>query len=403
MNAVLLVIAGLVLAWCAVSGLARRWPVTGPMVFTAAGMAGATWAGWGGESHTMDVELLAELTLVLVLFTDASHVMLNRLERDRGPPARLLLIGLPLAIAVGTALALLVFPGMGVFTAAILASVLAPTDAALGKAVIEDENVPERMRRTLNVESGLNDGLALPILLILVACAQGHTQGSTAYWLGFTALQVAGGAALGAAVGVGSGWLLGHASRSHWVLETYQRMAVIAVSVGAFASAELVGANGLIAAFVAGLAFGLLAPQVCSRLQVFGETLGEFLTLMVFLAFGALFVLPALEGATPRDWLYAGASLVLVRPLAVVLSLTGSSLDGTARVFAGWFGPRGLATILYALLVMEQAEIPGAEHVVRVGMLTVLLSVAAHGLSAAPLARAYGALQAGGKAPSSSA
>lgn len=336
------------------------------------------------------VDLLAELTLMIVLFGDASRIELDALRREAGLPLRLLLLGMPLTIALGAALALLCFPGWSVWEACLLAAVLAPTDAALGQAVVSSEEVPLAVRQALNVESGLNDGIALPVVTIFASLASEGGQHEGGDLALFTLAQIG----LGPLAGVAVAWLGGRAARwvcaREWTGESFERIAGLVFAPLAYLAADAIGGNGFIAAFVAGLVLGNTAPVFAGAVHDFLETEGQLLMIAVFTLVGALWAHELLTGASALSWLYALASLTLIRMLPVALSLLGYGARWPTRAFLGWFGPRGLASVLFALLVVERGTIAHAEAVFEVAMLTVLLSVLAHGLSARPAARAYG-------------
>jgi NhaP-type Na+/H+ or K+/H+ antiporter len=377
----LVVVALALLLFGAVSKKAERSPITPPLFFVVVGLAmsarGLGWLELGVESSV--IHGLAELTLVLVLFTDASRIDLTCLRREGSLPARLLGVGLPLTILAGFAAALALLPGLEPFEALLLAAVLAPTDAALGQAVVSNPLVPVRVRQSLNVESGLNDGIALPVVLIFASLAGAREQsGDLGYWVRFAALAVTLGPLVGVAVGYLGGRLVERGTR-------------VGLAVLAFAAAELVGGNGFIAAFAAGLTVGNVARAVCPCLHEFGEAEGQLLTLLVFLVFGAVMVpmaLPLLDG---RAFAYAIASLTIVRMVPVALALLGTGLQPQSIAFLGWFGPRGLASILFVLLVVEEGRLASGPFLVAVVVLTVLLSTVLHGVTAFPLARRYGA------------
>jgi NhaP-type Na+/H+ or K+/H+ antiporter len=363
------------------------------MFFVAVGfLLGGEGLGWmhldiDGEV----VHVLAELTLVLVLFTDAARIDLSCLRREKSLPARLLGIGMPLTIVGGAVAALAVLPQLGWIEALLLATILAPTDAALGQAVVSNPLVPVRIRQSLNVESGLNDGIALPVVLVLASMAGAREQGGDAsYWLRFAALAVTLGPLVGAAVGFVGGRVVAWGTQSGWINDAFQRIAGLGLALLAFGAAELVGGNGFIAAFVAGLTLGNTARGVCSCLYEFGEAEGQLLTLLVFLAFGAVMLPEALPHTTGPVVLYVLLSLTVVRMLPVALSLLGTGLRPASVAFLGWFGPRGLASILFALLVVEECRLATGPLLDAVVMLTVLASTLLHGLTAYPLARRYG-------------
>jgi NhaP-type Na+/H+ or K+/H+ antiporter len=391
-------VAAAILAFGAISRRAERTIVTPPMFFVALGFAlGEHGLGWFDFSVRSGViHGLAELTLVLVLFTDAARIDVSCLRREGNLPARLLGIGMPLTILAGSAAALFLLPEFGVFEALLLAAILAPTDAALGQAVVSSPLVPVRIRQSLNVESGLNDGIALPVVLVFASIAGAiEGGGDTSYWIRFAVLQVVLGPVVGAAVGVLGGRLVERATRAGWINDAFERLSVLGLAGLAFAGAELVGGNGFIAAFVAGLALGNTARRVCDCLYAFGEAEGQLLTLLVFLIFGGAMLPEALPHADGRALVYAALSLTVVRMLPVALSLLGAGLRPASLAFLSWFGPRGLASILFALVVVEPGRIAIGPYLAAVVVLTVFLSTFLHGITAYPLARRYGALVAG--------
>jgi len=372
--------------------------VTAPLVFILFGFA----AGQGGlgiariePDHGL-IHLIAELTLVLVLFSDAARIDLKLLRRDHNLPARMLVIGLPLTILAGAAAAILLFPDFSIWEAALLAAVLAPTDAALGQAVVSARAVPVRIRQALNVESGLNDGIALPAVLLLAALASaaGAQGAGERDWVTFGLLQVTLGPLVGIVLGYAGARIVDGAATAGYMTEPFEGIGVLAMAFLCFAAAELVGGNGFIAAFIAGLVFGNTIRHRCQFLLDFMETEGQLLMLITFLVFGAA-MLP--EGLHGLDWTivgYAMLSLTLIRIVPTALSLIGTGIRGPTVAFLGWFGPRGLASILFALLIVEQSGIPHAHEILVVTIVTVALSAFLHGVSAAPLASAYGRLAA---------
>jgi NhaP-type Na+/H+ or K+/H+ antiporter len=366
--------------------------LTPPMIFVALGVAIGpigiglvdfeTEHGW---FHT-----LAELTLVLVLFTDASRINLRLLREQQNLPVRLLLIGLPLTIVTGAGVAVGLFPGWSLWEACALAAILAPTDAALGQAVVSSPDVPVRIRQTLNAESGLNDGIALPVVLFFITCAgaMGHSLESTE-WIGFTAKQLIFGPIVGFLVGRIGGGLVVWCREMRWMNEVFTSLSSIALALMAYSIAYLVDGNGFIAAFVAGLTLGNLCEKTCMSLVEFAEVEGQLMTLLVFLVFGAAMVPLVVHDFHAIYLLYALLSLTVLRMLPVALSLLGSGVRGSTYAFLGWFGPRGIASILFALLVVEPM-LPHKDEILAIVTTTVLLSVFLHGMTAAPLSRAYG-------------
>jgi len=389
-----LVVAVLILSFGAVSRRIEDTILTPPMVFTAFGLLLCSrvtgWVDIDPESPL--IHTLTELTLILVLFTDASRIDLKSLRRDHDIPIRLLGIGMPLTIVFGTLTALALFSGLGFWEALVLAVILAPTDAALGQAVVSSPKVPVRIRQALNVESGLNDGLSLPILLFALSIVGMHDQGQgTSYWFRFIGLQLTLGPLVGIAVGYLGGKLVDRGRDSGWMSESFQSLSAIGLSLMAFAAAELAGGNGFIAAFCAGLTLGNTSRAICGRLFEFAETEGQLLTLLTFMIFGSVMVLPAFDHLSWEAVLYAVLSLTLIRMVPVAISLVGLKLERISVLFLGWFGPRGIASVLLVLVVLEEVSDGRTELIYTVTALTVLLSIYAHGVSAKPAADAYAA------------
>jgi len=335
---------------------------------------------------------LAEMTLVVVLFTDASRIDLSCLRREGALPFRLLGVGMPLTLALGTGVGVLLFPELSWIEAALLAAILAPTDAALGQAVVSNPLVPVRIRQTLNVESGLNDGIALPLVLLLAALAGAtETETGAGYWLRFAGLAITLGPAIGLAVGFIGAKGLEYGVANGWVNVAFERLSALGLALLAFALAEVTGGNGFIAAFVAGLTLGNVGRNVCETLYEFGETEGQLLTLLVFLVFGAVMLPNAWAHVGMAAVLYCALSLTLVRMLPVALSLVGSGLKPPSFAFLGWFGPRGLASILFVLIVVEEGRLANGPLLESLVVLTVFGSAMLHGATAYPIARRYGA------------
>lgn len=387
----LLLVGLAVLGFGLLAGRLASSPVTMPMVFATAGLIlgphalGVLEVGVGNSF----VSGLAEATLVVVLFSDASRMDLRTVLREHSLALRLLLLGLPLAIVVGVGAGLLLLPALSLAAVALLAATLAPTDAALGQSFVSNDAVPMRIRQTLNVESGLNDGLAVPFITILLDIAMGQTDSPLRY-AGLLASLVGIGVAAGAAAGWAGGRLLSWSAGRQWSTASTQRLATIAVAAIAYSAAELAGGNGFVAAFTAGLVIGTTARELLPATAEFAEADGQLLTLVTFLLFGSVLVADALSELTWQVAVYALVSLLLVRPIAVALSLLGSGVSVRTVGFLGWAGPRGLASIVYAVLVAEASGVPGAETVFVVAAWTILASIFLHGASSAALSRAYG-------------
>ena len=337
--------------------------------------------------RTTAVLVVAELALVLLLFTDAARVDVRAL-RGNVLPVRLLCIGLPLTIALGTGVAVALLSDLTFWECAIVAAVLAPTDAALGQAVVTNPALPLRIRQSLNVESGLNDGGSVPFLTLFIALAAAE-EGLGGGWLRFAVEQIGYGTLIGAAAGVAGGVALRRAAARGWTVPLFEKLALAALAVIAFVAADELGGNGFIAAFVGGGAAGVAAGPVTVRALDFAEEDGELLNLAVFFIFG-VFAFHALGDATWEIVAYAVLSLTLIRMLPVAVSVIGLGLRPATVGFLGWFGPRGLASIILALVVVEDAPaLQGIELIFVVMTVTVLLSVFAHGITAAPFSRRF--------------
>jgi NhaP-type Na+/H+ or K+/H+ antiporter len=365
-------------------------PITGPMVFVALGLlAGSSALGIitvdSGDIVTV-VNVLFQATLILVLFTDAAALHFTSWRKDAALPGRLLGIGLPLTIAVGGILAAVLFTDLSVWEAAIIGAIIAPTDAALGQAVISNPRVPERIRQALDVESGLNDGVSLPFVLIFIGLAsEGSDTSAVATFLREIGVAVA----VGVVVGMLGGWLLVRASKAGWMGPAWSSIAVIAIAVIAFVAADVGGGSGFIATFVAGLSYGNVTRDHIKENEALAANLGLAMVQVSFLAFGALVLEPALGAMTWQVILMAVLALTIARIGPVAISMIGTKLAGPTILYLGWFGPRGLATIVFAVLVVTDADLPGTETIVTVAAITVGLSVLVHGLTAYPGSQRY--------------
>jgi len=386
----LAIVAGLVFAWGTLSARLERFDVTAPIIFVVAGLllTHGPLAPLGFVPSPELVKTLAEITLILVLFSDASRVGLRDLRIDVGLCLRLLGIGLPLTIGQGTLLALGLFNGMSIWLALLVGAALAPTDAALGAGVMVNPAVPARIRRLLNVESGLNDGIATPVVLVAIAGAA-TAEHAAGIGPGAAVAELALGVLVGAVVGGAGGFVVNAARRSGWAAGGFAGSAVLALAICAYACALALHGNGFIAAFVGGLAYRTCGGRRGERLVPYVEETGALVSLLVWLAFGAVAVMPALQSLTWPRVLYGVLSLTLIRMAPVALALAGTRLGRPAVAFVGWFGPRGLASVVFALLALEDIGQP-AEPAVTVIAFTILLSVLAHGLTADPLAHRYG-------------
>lgn len=342
------------------------------------------------------LRLLAEATLAIVLFSDASKIDLGTLRQEASIPARLLGIGLPLTVVAGLAVGVVLLGGLGWSEALVLAVVLAPTDAALGQAVVTDERLPSRVRQGLSVESGLNDGLCVPILFAAIAIADSASD--VAHGLGPVQLfaEAVGYGALGGVVGGAAGGFVLRAIRRHREVDRIWAVLVGPVSAAlAYGLAAGPGGSGFIGAFVGGMVFRAVVSRTdAARESPLLEDGGALLGAATFIAFGALVAVPVVQHMTAAQLAYAVLSLTVVRMVPVAIACIGAGLARGTVAYLGWFGPRGLASIVFAIIVVQDSGLPHEREIVAVAVLTVLLSVVAHGLTAAPLtARLVAALR----------
>ncbi len=386
----LVLILGAIVVWGMFS--ARAAAISTPIFFVATGVVmaqGLKLLDTAPDPHV--IKIVAEVTLVWVLFADASRVRIADFRADRGRYLRLLALGLPLTIALGAVAAVAVL-GVSPWYALLLGAALAPTDAALGSAVMSDRRVPRRVRQTLNVESGLNDGIATPFVTLAIA-GIAAAAGLDHEGPGHVLIGLLLGGAVGVAVGAGGGTLLRIARRRGWSSDELAGPAVLALALLAYLGAVAIGANGFVAAFVAGSAYGAFCGRGGDREVYYVEQTCGLASMIAWFAFGALAIPALAAGWTWQIAIYGLLSLTLVRMLPVALVLLGSRMDRATVLFVGWFGPRGLASVVFALIALEDLhDVAGpVNEVVGVIGLTVLLSVIAHGLTARPLAGRYAA------------
>ena len=391
----LAVVAALLLAYAGLSHRLERTIVSAAMVFTAAGLLlGPEALDWlHFDLGSSEVRILAEITLTLVLFLDASRIDVRSLRRELGFPARLLGIGLPLTIVAGTLVGALLFDELGWAEVLVLAIVLAPTDAALGLPVVTDMRLPSRVRQSLNVESGLNDGICVPLLFIALAIAEaeekaiggGHAARIVAEEIGY-------GIVGGVAAGIAGSLVLRLASKHGLADEIWAKVIPVTAAALAYGIAAPLGGSGFIAAFVGGLVYGIVrgtgelaAPESSAVM----DAVAEVFAALTFITFGSV----ALGWALHRlDWqvvVYAVLSLTAIRMVPVAISFMGSGAKRETVAYAGWFGPRGLASIVFSVLVIEESKLPHVDLLITVSVVTVALSVLAHGVTALPFTDAY--------------
>lgn len=384
MHSLIAVIALLAFLYSILAGRIERSTVSGPMIFVGAGIIigplGLDW--FHGPETRDDLRLMADLTLVMILFSDAANANLTTLKSRIKVPARMLLVGLPGVILLGFGAALVLFDVLTLFEAAILGTILAATDAALGKAVVTDKRLPGWIREGLNAESGLNDGLCVPILFIFIALAL-ETAGRVAPVM--VVVQELG---IGLIVGLGTTFVAAHllrlCLRLGWVTEIWRQVTIGALALACFSMAQELHGSGYIAAFSGGLVFGYLMPDDKHDFVLGAEGIGETLAMITWLMFGISVVGEVIGAMTWQIIVYAVLSLTAVRMLPIYLSLSGTGAATRDKLFIGWFGPRGLASIVFAIIVLDSG-LPGGPFIALVVIMTVFLSLIAHGITAKPM------------------
>jgi len=382
------------LAYAAVSRRLDGTAVTGAIVFTAIGLvAGVDVLGLVDPTVSSEpVKVLAEATLAVVLFGDASRIDLRALRDEVSIPARLLGVGLPLTILAGFAVGLVLLGSLTWPEALLLAIVLAPTDAALGQAVVTMPSLPSRVRQGLNVESGLNDGICVPLFFIVLAVAQADAGDfSDTHALRIVVEEIGYGLLAGALAGAAGAGVVVLSGRRGWIDELWLQVVPIATAFLAYSVAAALGGSGFIGAFVGGAVFGGLRRSRGGEVGYLVEELGGLFNAVTFIVFGAIMLGPAIGAASLAIVLYAVLSLTLVRLVPVGIAMLGTHARPRTVGFLGWFGPRGLASIVFAVLLVEEGDLPHEDALVTTAILTVGLSVLLHGVTAAPLARRYAA------------
>ena len=385
--AVLAIFAGI---YAAAAGRVERTPINGALVFVLFGLImGPLGIGvFGAHTEAEGLKLIAELSLALVLFVDASKVNFSVLAQAKALPIRLIFVALPMGILLGFLAGLALIDGVTALGLALLATLLAPTDAALGKPVVTSEAVPGKIREGLSFESGLNDGVCVPIFLALLALTIGEAEGDAFETLLFELVvhEIGIGALTGLAIAFGAVLVIRACHRKGWISQSWMQVPVAATAVAAFTAAQALHGSGFIAAFVGGLLFGWMAGANSHELTEPAEAAGDVLTMITWIAFGAGLVWQVHHAFTWQVLVYALLSLTVIRMLPVWLVLRGQSLKRSEILFIGWFGPRGLATVVFAMMVAAN-PVPGADTIIAIATCTVLLSVLLHGVTALPLIR----------------
>jgi NhaP-type Na+/H+ or K+/H+ antiporter len=376
----------LVFVYSLVSKRLEKTVVTAPILFCAAGML-IYFYHPAQDEMILDMNQLltiAEIGLVMTLFTDATHVNRSILKKNRFLPVKLLTTGLLLTIILGTLAAMVVFTQLTIWEAGILAAILAPTDAGLGQIIVNSPRVPERIRQSLNVEAGLNDGISVPFLMFFIALSLSSSTSAGSILTRFVIEQLGFGTLVGVGIGFFGGLLLAYSKKKEWMAPSLQQLGLIVLPVLCIQMSEPIGASMFIAAFVAGLAVQIKFKEASSHSVEFTEGWGQLLNYFVFFLFGA-FVMKTWGNLDYKMVIYAVLSLTIVRMVPVAIALIGTKMSKSTVLFMGWFGPRGLASIVLGLVYLEHETKTSGESIIQhVVMVTVLLSIFAHGFSTLP-------------------
>ena len=390
---IIFIIALIVLLYGFFSKSLENHNISGPMVFMFFGLVLSPLVLDIAHLDINDdiVKTIAEIALIIVLFSDSSTINIKKFKDQWKIPTRLLLIGLPLTIVFSTYAGTLLFSNESLINLLLLALILAPTDAALGKAVVTDTTVPLKIRSAINVESGLNDGIVFPMLITVVLLIVGHKElGNDSSWVPYLLTQISLGFIIGAFNGYVGAKLLTKAVKNNWIRESYRNLSPISLAILSFYFAEYFGGNGFISAFVAGVFFGSFSKVIDIQTEAFLEGTGEIFVLISFLVFGLTFIPATIAYIDASVITYALLSLTLFRMLPVAVSLSGLKLSLATKLFIGWFGPRGIASILYIMIVAHMIiDIQGHEKLYATITLTIFLSIILHGLSAKPFVALY--------------
>ncbi|KIC39042.1 sodium:potassium antiporter [Ruegeria sp. ANG-R] len=385
----ILLLAAFVFGYAMTADKLDKTPFTAPMLFLGFGLLISRTGFIPGDHATEILHFVAEVTLIVLLFLDAAKTDLRALRTHHVWPMRMLLLGVPLSIIIGALMILPVLPDWPVFAVILMATILAPTDAALGQAVVTNAEVPERERRTLTVESGMNDGLALPAVLLFASLTADVSGDQGVNWLVFGAKQLILGPLVGVLVGTVAGTIMIAAKNRNLTSQTFEGVGTLAVAAVCYLLADAIGGNGFISTFVGGLLFGSVMKGHCKFVYEFADTEGKGLSWLAFFAIGLVLVPEALPYLDARVLIIIAISLFLVRPLAVWISLIGTDASSRTRLFFGWFGPRGLATALFALLIVDKIDHEFAQPILFLAVNAVWISAVLHGITALPGARWY--------------
>lgn len=386
------VMAGLIFCYALLARRLSAAGLTAPMLSIAAGLA--FFAASHTDINADFVHALAEITLVIILFHDASTVRINALRHDPGIALRLLVIGFPVALLATFLVSRAFFPALGLGGAWLIAAAITPTDAGLGAPTVLNPVVPLRVRRGLNVESGLNDGLATPIVLVSLSVLAEREDAPIPGLLGIGVTSVL--LALGCSVVLAllAAWCIDRSRERNLAGHRGREIATLVLPALLFGVAELIGANAFIAAFVGGLVFGAASASLAQdhATAALLETAADLLGFVVWFLFGGVILVVVTAGIRWQYLAIAVLAVTVLRVVPVALSMIGTGFSWRTVAFLGWFGPRGLATIVFGFLALEELgpDSPFIHDVAAVMTVTVLLSVFAHGFTAGPLSQAYG-------------
>jgi NhaP-type Na+/H+ or K+/H+ antiporter len=338
------------------------------------------------------VGLLIEITLGLLLFADASTLNLKEVREDTSLPARLLFGGMPLTIMFGACIAYLLFPSEDIGILLLIACILAPTDAALGLPIFNNPRVPVRIRRALNVESGLNDGIATPFVTLFIALSIQELEHGQGYFVVFALNQIVIGIAAGTVLGLLCGWLYKFVDSKGWTSNQARQIGNLTLALLIFFITRALGGNSFVAVFVAGILFGNITKHLLHEATEYTEVTGTLLSILVWTVFGSDLVIPLFKNFNPIALIYALLSLTIIRMIPVAIGLIGSHFRVDTKLMMGWLGPRGLASVVFLVMSHEAAQEVGIniDPLITTVSWTILLSVLLHGISGVPLANWYG-------------